>query len=301
MEMQQVRYFVALSETLNFTRAAERCNVSQPSLTRAIKLLEDELGGPLFHRERNNTHLTELGKRVEPHLRRVADAVTIARAEAGAFAKLAAPVLRLGVDHSVSLSVLLDLIDRFARAHPTAEVVLPTASTGELLESLRSGDLEMIVVPHERGEPDDFHYHRLADDSPQLVMQASHRLAELEQVPLAELASETIVCFESCPYWEAVTARLDEAGMPVRPRLLVGRASWLLQAIGAGLGIGIASRHQELANGLVARPLLDLRLEPEITLTTKRGRLYSPPVRAFVELALMPRRSQPPEPASVGG
>jgi len=52
MEMQQVRYFVALAQELNFTRAADRCNVSQPALTRAIQQLEHELGGPLFHRER---------------------------------------------------------------------------------------------------------------------------------------------------------------------------------------------------------------------------------------------------------
>jgi DNA-binding transcriptional LysR family regulator len=71
MEIQQARYFVALCETLNFTRAAERSNVTQPSLTRAIKLLEDELGGPLFNRERNRTHLTELGRLVEPHIREV--------------------------------------------------------------------------------------------------------------------------------------------------------------------------------------------------------------------------------------
>ena len=73
MEMHQARYFVALCETLNFTRAAEKCNVTQPSLTRAIKLLEDELGGPLFNRERNQTHLTELGRLMEPHLREVID------------------------------------------------------------------------------------------------------------------------------------------------------------------------------------------------------------------------------------
>ncbi|MGY9105521.1 MAG: LysR family transcriptional regulator, partial [Alphaproteobacteria bacterium] len=68
MEMQQVRYFLALAQELNFTRAAEACNVTQPALTRAIKGLEDELGGPLFHRERANTHLSELGLIMRPHI-----------------------------------------------------------------------------------------------------------------------------------------------------------------------------------------------------------------------------------------
>src|SRR3954449_12443032 len=66
MEMHQVRYFLAVADELNFTRAAERCHVAQPSLTRAIKLLEEELGGPLLHRERANTHLSELGRMVKP-------------------------------------------------------------------------------------------------------------------------------------------------------------------------------------------------------------------------------------------
>ena len=73
MEMHQVRYFLAVADLLNFTKAANSCNVSQPSLTRAIKLLEEEFGGQLFHRERANTHLTELGRTVRPHLQQVYD------------------------------------------------------------------------------------------------------------------------------------------------------------------------------------------------------------------------------------
>ena len=64
MEMHQVRYFLAVARDLHFTRASENCNVSQPSLSRAIKLLEEELGGALFHRERDRTHPTELGRMV---------------------------------------------------------------------------------------------------------------------------------------------------------------------------------------------------------------------------------------------
>ena len=82
MEMHQVRYFLAVCELLNFTRAAERCNVSQPALTRAVKKLEDELGGPLFRRERNLTHLSDLGRMMKPHLEQSLAGATAAMATA---------------------------------------------------------------------------------------------------------------------------------------------------------------------------------------------------------------------------
>src|SRR5216684_3861769 len=74
LEMHHIRYFLALSETLNLTKAAERCNVSQPALSRAIKALETELGGELLRRERTLSHLTELGQRMPPMLRELSRA-----------------------------------------------------------------------------------------------------------------------------------------------------------------------------------------------------------------------------------
>jgi LysR family transcriptional regulator, hydrogen peroxide-inducible genes activator len=83
MEMQQIRYFVALCDELNFTRAAERCKVAQPSLTVAIKALEDELGGPLFHRK-PRVALTQLGDALRQTLQEIMIQVEIARATAKA-------------------------------------------------------------------------------------------------------------------------------------------------------------------------------------------------------------------------
>ena len=80
MEMHQVRYFLAVARTLNFTRAAEECHVAQPSLTRAIKLLEGELGGDLFRRERPRAMLTPLGERMYPLLKQCYDSAQSARA-----------------------------------------------------------------------------------------------------------------------------------------------------------------------------------------------------------------------------
>jgi LysR family transcriptional regulator, hydrogen peroxide-inducible genes activator len=83
MELSQIRYFVVLCNELNFTRAAKRCSVSQPSLSNGIKALERELGGKLV--ERTGMALTPLGKRVRPHLENVIASVTRAHKTAGTF------------------------------------------------------------------------------------------------------------------------------------------------------------------------------------------------------------------------
>ena len=97
MELHQIRYFLTLSETLNFTKAAEVCHVSQPALTRAIRNMEEELGGLLFSRERNNTHLTELGRLIEPHLAEIIARGGEAKPTAARFIKLERAQLALGV------------------------------------------------------------------------------------------------------------------------------------------------------------------------------------------------------------
>lgn len=89
MELHQIRYFLALSEELNFTRAASRCGVAQSSLTRAIKVLEHELGAPLFHRGRTDTRLTKLGASIKPFLERAFLEIEGARRSAGEY--LSAP------------------------------------------------------------------------------------------------------------------------------------------------------------------------------------------------------------------
>ena len=85
MELHQVRYFLALCQEKNFTRAAKRCGVSQPSLSNAIRRLEQELGGHLFHRSRVNCPLSELGQEVWPHLAKLDQCAHDARRQAARF------------------------------------------------------------------------------------------------------------------------------------------------------------------------------------------------------------------------
>jgi LysR family transcriptional regulator, hydrogen peroxide-inducible genes activator len=96
MEMHQVRYFLAVAETLNFTRAAEKCNVTQPALTRAVQKLEEELGGLLLRRERNLTHLSDLGRLMKPHLEQILSESESAKVQAKEFLRLDNAPLNLG-------------------------------------------------------------------------------------------------------------------------------------------------------------------------------------------------------------
>ena len=124
METHQVRYFLAVGRTLNFTKAAEECNVTQPSLTRAIKKLEDELGGPLFHRERANTHLTELGRAMLPHIEQSYLAAQSARALAEALKRGDVVHLRLGLTNSVPSRLFSDVLNGVRNGVPNFELTV---------------------------------------------------------------------------------------------------------------------------------------------------------------------------------
>src|SRR5260221_14764542 len=97
MEMHQVRYFLAVAQELNFSRAAEICNVTHPSLSRAIQQLEGELGGPLFHRECHLTHLTDLGQMALPHIKTVYNAAVKAKKPSQDLSRLKRVPLKLGI------------------------------------------------------------------------------------------------------------------------------------------------------------------------------------------------------------
>lgn len=139
MEMHQIKYFLAICETHNFTRAAERCNVSQPSLTRAIKLLEEELGGELLRRERNLTHLTDLGHIMRPHLEKVYAEANAAKQDALSFLKLEKAPLNLGVMCTIGPTRLIGLISGFQQSNPGIEMNIQDAPADRLLERLMAG------------------------------------------------------------------------------------------------------------------------------------------------------------------
>jgi DNA-binding transcriptional LysR family regulator len=146
MEMQQVRYFLAVSRTLNFTRAAEECNVTQPALTRAIKQLEDELGGELIRREGRNTHLTDLGNRMRPLLQQCFDSAIAAKQVASKLKKGEVAALSVAVSRTFDLDLLTGPLAEVQRSFPALQLKIRRASGSEICELLKSGDVDLAVA-----------------------------------------------------------------------------------------------------------------------------------------------------------
>jgi DNA-binding transcriptional LysR family regulator len=146
MEMQQVRYFLAVSRTLNFTRAAEECNVTQPALTRAIKQLEDELGGELIRREGRNSHLTDLGNRMRPLLQQCFDSAIAAKQVASKLKKGEVAVLSLAVSRTFDLDLLTEPLSEVQRSFPGLQLKIRRASGSEICDLLKNGEVDLAVA-----------------------------------------------------------------------------------------------------------------------------------------------------------
>jgi LysR family transcriptional regulator, hydrogen peroxide-inducible genes activator len=287
MEMHQVRYFLAVCQELNFTRAAERCNVAQPSLTRAIKQLEEELGGPLFHRERANTHLSELGSMVLPYLTEVHQQSQRAKELAGNFGRLENNVLKLGIMCTVAPRHLVDLIAAVHSRHQALELHLADARAALLQEQLINGDLELAVYCLAGDQKDDrLHYMPLFREQMMFVVNPQHRLARLNAIPVRELDGECYLNRINCEFNGYAGPIWREHGTQVKMIYRSERDDWILSMVAAGLGFGFMPEFCVDRSDVVARPAVDPEFWREVNLVTVRGRPHSPAVGAFVREAM---------------
>ena len=199
MEMHQVRYFLAVAKELNFTRASERCNVTQPSLSRAIKLLEEELGGLLFRRERNSTHLTDLGALVRPHLQSVYDHSKLAKHLSQEF--VTKWPLKLGIMSTISPDEIVDLVANIRTRHPEVELRLCDANAKDLRARLLAGDLEVAIYALPGEAPDErIHSIPLFREQMVLAVHRDHRLAKTGAFPVQEMNGESYIHRMNCEF-----------------------------------------------------------------------------------------------------
>ncbi|GAB2876168.1 LysR family transcriptional regulator [Streptomyces deserti] len=196
VDLQQMRYVVAVAETRNFTRAAEHCSVVQSSLSHRIAGLERELGVKLFARSSRRVELTSAGAAFVARARECLAAADRAVADAAAATGVVRGRLAVGVIVTTAAVDVPELLQRYRAQHPEVRVVLRSGRSDELAAAIRGGDLDIAFLGLPEGErPSGVETVVLDHDEHVLVVPAGHRLAGASRVTLPEIAEETFVDF----------------------------------------------------------------------------------------------------------
>ncbi len=287
MKLHELRYFLALSETLNFTRAAELCNVSQPALTRAIRNLEDTFGGgPLINRERGNTHLTELGRIMLPHFEEVASKLGEARDHARSYARLGRAVLGIGLLCTIGPARLVGLFADFARRHPEIEIHLEDGPLERIEDRLLEGAVDLALLARPEGFGERLHGVPLFRERFVVALAPGDSLARQCEIRMRDLDGRNYLGRRHCEYYEHLyEARQRLGGVEFRRPYSSERDDWIQAMVLAGLGFTYLPEFAAAMPALVTRLLVEPAVSRSVELVTVRGRPHAPAVGAFLRAA----------------
>ena len=286
VELQQLRYFVAVAQLRHFTRAAASQHVAQPSLSKQIRTLETELGAQLFKRARNNITLTAAGKTLLPVAQRILADVDVAEVQVHELLGLARGQLRLGATPSVCTMIVPEVLRRFHDAHPGVDVTIEERGSRDLIPLLARGDLDLalIILPLHRRDPALTTMPVLRE--PLVVAAAVDAPLRARSIHLRQLEHYPIVMFrDGYDLRDTTLAAFRQAG--IEPRIVIegGEMDAVLRFVEADLGVAVVPTmvltDRQRLRRITLRPP---GLNRTIGLAHRRDVEPSPTSRAFQDL-----------------
>ncbi|MGA6152764.1 LysR family transcriptional regulator [Stenotrophomonas sp. NPDC087984] len=283
MELQQMRYVVAVAETNSFTRAAERCLVVQSALSHQVARLERELGARLFERTSRRVRLTPAGEAFLPAARQCLDAAERAAAEVAAAVGEVRGRLAVGVISTVTAVDIPGALRDFRERYPQVRIRLRVAASDDLVEQVKEGaiDVAFLGLPTTT-RPQGVAAHELARDRLVAVVAPDHPLAGESEVDLRRLSSEVFV---DLPAGTAGRAQSDlafeAAGLGRVVGFEVTSADFIARLVRPGLGVAmLPSAYVPHLAGVVTIEVADAPARVEYVVWSRFSR--TPAATAFL-------------------
>ncbi|MCS0657260.1 LysR family transcriptional regulator [Massilia terrae] len=241
MELRHLRYFVAVAEEKNFTRAAARLHIAQPPLSRQIQQLEEDLGVALIEKGSRPLRLTEAGQFLLAHAKPLLDQVRELRAMTQRVGKLER-TLSIGFVASTLYGQLPEIVRRYRERYPQVEVTLHEMTTVEQLKALKEGRID-VGFGRLKSEDPSIRRILLREERMMVAMSPGHRLAEREgSVRLTELVHERLLVYPKAPrpsFADQVLAVFSEANLAPDQVTEVRELQIAIGLVAAGQGISI--------------------------------------------------------------
>jgi LysR family transcriptional regulator, hydrogen peroxide-inducible genes activator len=285
VDTHHIRYFLAVCETLNFTRAAQKCNVTQPALSRAIQQLEDEVGAPLFRRERNLTHLTDLALLLRPRLQEVADGLGDARREAQRFLTMGDANVSLGIMCTIGPRRFTGLLANFQSTQSDISLHLLEGVPQMLAERLERGEIDIAIMASPDGFPESLEAVPLYREQFMIAFPAGHRFSDLSEIPMAAIDGENYLDRVNCEHTHRIDALMQECGCSVKVVHQSEREDWIQNMVAGGLGICFLPEFSAVVPGVQTRPVIEPEVWREVCLVWRRGDTLTSSVQRFAKAA----------------
>ena len=261
MELRHFRYFLAVGEALSFTKAAAQLRVAQPSLSRQVQDLEDEIGVDLLKRSRRGVRLTAEGKLFLEEVRKILKQTDESVEKVRALTRGQIGDLHVGYAAAPTVDILPPALAAFQKAYPQVNVVLHDLSRHEIIEGLQNGQLELAVTPRAiDSPPEGVEFEVLLSYPFWVALPPKHRLARLKSVSLEKVATEPLIGlrFKGRPAYHQLLDRMF-APLGIKPRVAAecDTFSSLITAVetGRGIALAIAPFKQVSGKRLLYRPL----------------------------------------------
>lgn len=284
MEIHQLRYFVAVAEEENFSHAAEREHVSQPSLSQQIHKLEDELGQQLFDRLPRSVVLTAAGRTFLEYARRILAEITDARRSVAALEDEVAGKLSVGAIPSIALYMLPRLISGFQQRYPKVTFELFEDLTDKLVGRLEEGSVDLVLASADEGTPHLAKY-SLGNEPLRLLLPENHRLARKRTIKWSELAGEKFLLLHEEHSLSTRVRQLLAANQLDPDVVLEGaQLATIAAMVAAGLGVTVVPEmmvHTEFVKGCVAVAFAKPAPMRELVLLRNPARFESKAAAAF--------------------
>ena len=283
MELQQIRYFVAICETLSFSKAAACCQVSQPALTKGIKKLEEHLGSALFIREGRRVIISEFGKILQPNLEEMLRQAQAVTAVSKNFRLLDKAPLNIGVMATIGPSALAPFLFDFRVQHPGVELSIVERPLSELIRKLKDGEVEVALLHDPNRSDEAIQIEPIYHERYVVVLPPRHALAAQDKIKLKDLSKQSYVDRVSCEMREMVMAKAALEGVDLYARYRSEHEDWVQGMVLAGMGFAFMPEYAVTAKDLIVRPLIDPEVSRTVSLASTRGRKWSPAAHAFFE------------------
>jgi len=285
MDFNQVRYFLALAETLNFTRAAERCYVSQPALTQGIKRLEDELGGELVVRDGRYTELTELGRGLRAHFEQINRTRHLVRTTAKAIVSGDVADVNIGVMCTIGPRLLAGMLNDFQMNHPMISIVLHDVTPPAIADLLLTGGLDAVFCARHGPAHPRLRYVNLFEEPMVVAFSKGHEFSNLDSVPLTELLKQPYVERLHCEFRQEAHDFASDCEFELNVVFRSEREDWIQTLIHDGVGVIVIPRFSLLEPELDHRPIVEPALSRTVELALVNDSEISPALQRLMDEA----------------